>query len=116
MTFTLTYYGGNQHMPTGICINPDVYNISISDCIFTNMSHGIYFQNISNLDIRNCTFFNNEDSTVFGVESGNNQYNDNITIIGCIINSNGKELGYGYQTGGISLYFCSDTKISNSTI
>ena len=45
--FTLTYYGGNQHIPTGILISPDLSNIDISDCIFTNMNHGIYFQNTS---------------------------------------------------------------------
>jgi len=116
--FTLTYAGGNPYLPSGIVLSPDLSSISISDCIFTNMDHGIYFENVSNLDIRKCHFHHNDDSSIFGIEPGIiSEYNENITITDCIFNNNGKELGGGYyQTGGISMHSCSNTEIANCTI
>ena len=81
--------------------NTDAYFI-LENCTVYNGSNGIFFDNVSNGEIRNVTAFNNNDSAT---QSGNGIYfidSANNTIINCTIYNN---TGTGtYSGNGIIFY------------
>jgi parallel beta-helix repeat protein len=115
--FTLTYFGGNPVTPSGILVWSDLKNISILNCKFENLAHGIVFWNASYLSISYSYFRNIQEQSIYGIiEPHVTGFNKNVCIDNCIINDSGRDLGWGYQSGGIYIDFCLNTEIINCSI
>jgi parallel beta-helix repeat protein len=83
-------------------------NIRISNCIMTHNDKGIYFENMVNFILINCTFEHNPAQGLWGFNS------TNISIKNCYFNDNGHNMGGGwFVPGGITLEECSQIDIQN---
>jgi nitrous oxidase accessory protein len=77
-------------------------NIKISNCSITHDDKGIFFENVINISLMNCTIEYNPAQGFWGI------HGMNIVIKNCSFNNNGHEMGGGwFVPGGITLEDCS---------
>lgn len=86
-------------------------NIYISDCIIKECDRGIYYDDVDNLIVTNCYFYNNIGQIGYGTDSSN------IKISNCLAHNNGVEFGERWVTpGAFEFDRCSDVEIFNCTL
>jgi parallel beta-helix repeat protein len=81
-------------------------NIRISNCIIAHDDKGIYFENMVNFSLINCTIEHNPAQSLWGINGMN------ISVKDCVFDYNGHDMGGGWVTfGGITFQDCSQIDI-----